>query len=77
MSLRSCIPINCIEISRDFKTSDNAGAGVMFQVCDVTIITDYGSLKPKFDAGRHYDNEVDVVSDLGFDPNKVNFDVVD
>ncbi|WP_371370997.1 hypothetical protein [Sporomusa aerivorans] len=76
MALLNAIPINVIEISRDYQTSERAGAGEMFQVSRIAIITDFGTLYPQFDAGHHYYEMEDVVRDLGFDPMQVNYDEV-
>jgi hypothetical protein len=76
MSQLTSIPINNIEISCDYETGYRAGAGSTFQVSNVIITTEFGNLKPEFDAGQHYSNLEDVVRDLGFDPAHVNFDEV-
>jgi hypothetical protein len=69
MSLLKSIPIDNIEISRDYRTSERAGAGGMFQVDSLTIKTRLGNIAAAVDPGRHYSTYQEVLIDLGIDPS--------
>lgn len=60
-------------IQCDWETSERAGAAGCFQV--IRITTDEGKdLTDKIDQGKHYRELAEVIVDLGFDPNKVDFE---
>ena len=68
MSLLKSIPIDNIEISCDYRISERAGAGGMFQVISLTINTCLGSMAVAVDHGQHYSTHQEVLIDLGIDP---------
>ncbi len=69
MALLKSIPIDNIEISCDYLTSERAGAGGMFQVNSLTINTCLGSIAATVDSGQHYSTHQEVLIDLGIDPS--------
>lgn len=66
-----------ITIYVDYETSERAGAGGCFQI--ISIIQEIGGVEKDItgsvDLGYHYQNGKDVISDLGLNPNKVDFTI--
>jgi hypothetical protein len=65
-----------IRITPDYETAERCGASGTFQVISVIEEDESGKEKDitaKIDQGQHYHSAEDVIRDLGFDPEKVEF----
>lgn len=66
-----------ITIYVDYETSERAGAGGCFQV--ISIIQEVDGVEKditgSIDLGYHYQNGKDVISDLGLNPDEVDFTI--
>lgn len=61
------VPIDSLEVSCDYETSERCGAGGMFQVCSVTAITEYGEfdITEHVNQGQHFSDLEEVAKSMG------------
>ena len=62
--------INKVRISKDYFTSERAGAGGTYQINSITAIDENENenevdLTEKVDQGKHYHSDSEVLADLG------------
>ena len=59
---------NKVKISKDYLTSERAGAGGTYQINSITAIDENENevdLTEKADQGKHYHSDSEVLADLG------------
>lgn len=71
--------IGFIKIQSDYEKSENCGEGGMFKVINVEIETDDGKaidLTNKIDQGKLYHSAGEVIIDLGYSPDEIDYKLV-